>query len=316
MPTPQDGESKKDYLSRCMGYKDMQKYPSDQRYAICNSMWNKAKGKKSDTSRVLIRMALSDLEIREDGETPGVCGHVNATVMRYGVVDAYHTMFKRGCMDKTKRGKVKAGKVQVYLDHAYGVRTHVGVVRSLDTRSTDNVDEERATLDLFDTADGRNAKEYVSAVLAAKAFTGVSIGFYTRDMVPIDDKEKGRIYKYTDIEVEEVSITPRPAVPGAAVTGVRYDMAANVFDMEALRQLRARIGEEAFQELLLRTSPDEGDEVVEEEPSGDAETPDDQSDADEAQDDASTESDQPTEQYASVEDRIRAVRESYATEEA
>lgn len=41
MPTPNKGESKKDYLGRCMAYPEMNsKHPdSSQRYAICNSMW-------------------------------------------------------------------------------------------------------------------------------------------------------------------------------------------------------------------------------------------------------------------------------------
>ncbi len=45
MPKPKPKEKRKDYLSRCMRYPDMQKYPQDQRYAICNDMW-KSKSKK------------------------------------------------------------------------------------------------------------------------------------------------------------------------------------------------------------------------------------------------------------------------------
>ena len=44
MPTPQKGESEKDYMDRCMAYPDMQKYPPAQREAICRSMWKKKKG--------------------------------------------------------------------------------------------------------------------------------------------------------------------------------------------------------------------------------------------------------------------------------
>lgn len=39
MPKPQKGESKKDFISRCMGYDDMQKYDQKQRAAICYSYW-------------------------------------------------------------------------------------------------------------------------------------------------------------------------------------------------------------------------------------------------------------------------------------
>lgn len=40
MPTPKPNETKDDFLSRCMGYPDMQKYEPDQRYAVCQSKWD------------------------------------------------------------------------------------------------------------------------------------------------------------------------------------------------------------------------------------------------------------------------------------
>ena len=48
MPTPKQDETKNDFLSRCMGYPDMQKYDSDQRYAICQSKWDESKMKKQE----------------------------------------------------------------------------------------------------------------------------------------------------------------------------------------------------------------------------------------------------------------------------
>ncbi len=39
MPKPKSGESKDEFISRCMGYDDMQKYDQDQRAAICYSYW-------------------------------------------------------------------------------------------------------------------------------------------------------------------------------------------------------------------------------------------------------------------------------------
>jgi hypothetical protein len=39
MPKPNKGESKKEFISRCMGYEDMQKYDNKQRAAICYSYW-------------------------------------------------------------------------------------------------------------------------------------------------------------------------------------------------------------------------------------------------------------------------------------
>ena len=78
------------------------------------------------------------------------------------------------------------------------------------------------TADIFDTADGRAALEYVKAVLASGASTGFSIGFIPRasEMVQVDGKP---VERFTEIELREVSITPMPAVPGAEVASARND---------------------------------------------------------------------------------------------
>ena len=39
MPTPSSGETEQEFISRCMAYPDMQKYPQEQRAAICYSIW-------------------------------------------------------------------------------------------------------------------------------------------------------------------------------------------------------------------------------------------------------------------------------------
>ena len=43
MPNPKSGESKQDFISRCMAYDDMQKYDKKQRAAICYSYWEDSK---------------------------------------------------------------------------------------------------------------------------------------------------------------------------------------------------------------------------------------------------------------------------------
>lgn len=43
MPLPKKGESKDDFLQRCMGDPEMDTYPQDQRYAVCNSYWKEEK---------------------------------------------------------------------------------------------------------------------------------------------------------------------------------------------------------------------------------------------------------------------------------
>ena len=43
MPLTNKNETKDDYLQRCMGYWEMQKYDPEQRYAVCNSYWKEEK---------------------------------------------------------------------------------------------------------------------------------------------------------------------------------------------------------------------------------------------------------------------------------
>lgn len=43
MPTPKQGEKEKDFVSKCMGSDEMQKYDQDQRVAICYSKFREAK---------------------------------------------------------------------------------------------------------------------------------------------------------------------------------------------------------------------------------------------------------------------------------
>ena len=41
MPKPNKNETKDEFISRCMGYDDMQKYDQKQRAAICYSYWDR-----------------------------------------------------------------------------------------------------------------------------------------------------------------------------------------------------------------------------------------------------------------------------------
>ena len=154
-------------------------------------------------------------ELDTRGLPAGICGRIRGVALVYEVEDAYGTRFARGCLERTKREKLAAGKVQLFVDHQYGIRTHVGTVRALRTVG----DEEMLEADIFDTEDGRHAKEYVEAVVASEGYTGFSVGFFNRSLDMMSDT-------FTEVELDEVSITPRPAVPGADVQGVRADLAA------------------------------------------------------------------------------------------
>jgi len=175
-----------------------------------------------------IQRAFVPHEVRTTDLAEGVCGRVVGVGMVYDVQDSFQTMWAPGCLDMTKRSKVSAGKVQLFtagqMGHEYGVRSHVGVVREMGTRGN----EEWVTADLFDTEDGRRTKEYLNAVLRAGGSTGLSVGCYVRR----DERTAEGITRFTEVELEEFTITPRPAVPGAEIETVRQspDASWQLFD--------------------------------------------------------------------------------------
>lgn len=180
----------------------------------------------SGTKTPRVRHTIADqLTIRAEDKMPeGIAGSVSGVALTYEVVDTYGTVFARGSANRSIEQKVKARKVPLLMDHERRTGAHVGVV----TMMQDVGDSLMMTADLFDTPEGRAAREYVKAVIAAGATTGFSIGFVPRrsEMVAVDGKP---VERFTEIELREVSITPMPAVPGADVLGARAetDMSAD-----------------------------------------------------------------------------------------
>lgn len=243
---------------------------------------------------------LTTLELRAEDMPKGVCGVVQGVALVYGVTDAYDTMFKAGCLDRTKREKLAAGKVALFLDHSYGVREHVGVVRSLETMAGAEV----MTAHLFDTEDGREAKEYLAAVLASKAQTGLSVGFFSRETEWVDMPDGARVYQFNEIELEEISITPRPAVPGANVTGVRSDASDDGYTA-LFRGAFATLGPEKFRAVVREVDPDSA-------PASNATATSDSDAPPDGDSDADTRTDSGDPIPATMDERLLAYRRSYA----
>lgn len=185
----------------------------------------------------------ADLEIRTEGLPPGVCGQISGVALTYNQRDAYDTTFEPGCLDKTRSEKLAAGKIRLMADHMGTTNRHVGVVRQM----PDAGDMVMLQADLFDTDAGRSMLEYCKAVRAAGASTGLSIGFWDRaGEWKTDPGTNDRYYAYSEIELDEVSVTPMPAVPGAEMLAARheqnpellrkaFDAIADAVDSETLR---------------------------------------------------------------------------------
>lgn len=151
----------------------------------------------------------------------GVCGRLQGVALRYGQEDYYGTEFAAGCLSKSIAERVLSRKVNVFEDHDKKVRKHVGVVSDM----RDLGDTCTVIVDLFDTEDGRGALEYAKAVIAAGAETGFSVGFIPRKGEVVKDAAgmSTGVYRFLEIELRELSITPVPAVEGALVTGARFE---------------------------------------------------------------------------------------------
>lgn len=202
---------------------------------------------------------LAGLKFRAPGEgesfPEGVIGRVQAVLLRYNTIDDRGTIFRRGCLNRTRAEKVPAGRVGLFANmghdgmgmHYHGTRTHIGVIRSLD----DVGDDVLMSADIFDTADGRSVKEYLEAVLGSGAHTGASVGFLERAggraEAPDETGVMVRVYEFTDIELFEGTIVPLSAVPGTEVLAVR---ALPAVAETALRTIMGVIPRERLLEIV------------------------------------------------------------------
>lgn len=167
-------------------------------------------------------ISFTHLELRSEDALPeGVCGRIQGVALTYDTVDYYGTMFAPGCMARSIVERVAANKVNLFLDHTKEVRSHVGIVRTMN----DIGDTCVMTADILDTVEGRDTLEYCKAIIAAGGETGISIGFIPRkgEVVKNSLGTATGTYRFTEIELREESITPVPAVDGAQVTGARTE---------------------------------------------------------------------------------------------
>jgi phage head maturation protease len=166
----------------------------------------------------------------------GVIGQVEGIALVYDVIDTHGTTFARGCLDRTVRERVKAGKVRLFLDHGdmpinggmYDTHLHIGTVRSvIDRQLEDGTHGAVFRADIFNTEAGRAAHEYLQAIAATSSETGVSIGMMfmpetTRAV--INGESCARI---REVPLGEISITSMSSVPGTRVTTVRADLSGD-----------------------------------------------------------------------------------------
>lgn len=243
----------------------------------------------------------------------GVCARMTGIALVYNVADDYDTKFAPGCLAKTRAEKVNMGKVRLFADHGPFTETHVGIVRSLE----DVGDAAVMVADLFDTDAGRAMKEYLVAVLASGAETGLSIGFRPRASEWVKDQESGDLYLvFTEIELREISVTPVNAVPGADVVGIRRGAGESDTDLlkrallNILRSLDKRDAEAVFtQAYATSAAPADTSSAQPTAATTDAAR---EAESAEHDDDAAAGDDDTDELLATDDERMIALRKTYA----
>lgn len=253
----------------------------------------------------------AQLACRAEEQLPeGVIGRVSGIALVYNVVDAWGTRFAPGSLDRTRREKLAAGRIQLFMaeddgSHQYGTRKHVGTVRSLE----DVGDNVVMGADLHDTEPAAELKRYLEAVVATNGFTGLSIGFRPRATQEATDENGDPILELTEVELAEITVTPIPAVPGARVLAVRTEPGEDEeTTKESARVLALR--------SLLRTVPREV--VTREIAARDATSPapDDASASESSSEESATPGDEEQSQNphpVPLADRVRAVRTVYGS---
>jgi HK97 family phage prohead protease len=250
----------------------------------------------------------------------GVCGRLTGIALVYDVPDDYGTLFKQGCLDKTRADRVNVGKVKLLADHGPFTDMHVGTVRTLQDVGGAAV----MSADIFDTEAGRRMKEYLEAVLGSGSETGLSIGFrpVKKEWKEVECGEGGgteMILCYEEIRLGEISVTPAPAVPGTEVTGIRRKPGETDEDLfrraltHILRELPEREARAVFDEVYASSAAPTDTPVVTDAPAEEEETPpaevaEDTADAAPAE--SATET--PAEEMATEEERLKTARALFA----
>lgn len=251
---------------------------------------------------------------------PGVVGRLQGIALTYDVLDDKGTTFARGALARTMRERVATGKVKLYWNHgdahvtgSYDTDLHIGIVRRMWDEQRGGAWVAMMEADIFDTEEGRRAHEYLRAVYAAGAETGLSIG-----MIPGTLKGDSR-YKLDGIDcaritecgLREISVVSEQSVPGTAVTHVRAETAPDITDDidygPLLRTIAAHVGADAFRAMtgaVLGDATDQSDSDAASDCNADA-------DSDAAPVDSPAEEAPAATLYASMDERLKVYRRLY-----
>lgn len=195
-------------------------------------------------------------------------GIVTVRAFTYDTLDSYMTVFRPGSATKSLNARLPT----IHGSHSWDIQNLIG--RAISWRDTSAGPEVTFRLDLH--PDVPVARQ-VLAQIESGTLTDVSIGFAstrTGRREPTKDEMKrwpGVDWVYDEIEVQEISVVPQGAVPGAEILALRSPMQRVQSALDRLRSQRSGTDDELDQMMdeaietairaLRRSSPIAADDV-------------------------------------------------------
>lgn len=198
MPMPNDGETRQDFIDRCvpMILNEGTADDNDQAVAICNSMWEDRKEKQMEYSK-----PLEITEFKAAGDDWVVEGYVST----FSNVDEGRDMVMPGAFQKTLKG---GPKVRFLMSHDPALV--LGVPRQLK-------EDKKGLFGAFKISKTQLGGD-VRQLLLDGALDSFSIGY-----IPVEWKIVSEdIRQLDEIKLYEASLVSLPMNPEATVTRVKY----------------------------------------------------------------------------------------------
>lgn len=209
LPKPHDGESRSDFISRCMADETMQdEYEQDQRVQVCQSQWE-------DSMKANISVPA---EFKADDSDENVV-HGYASI--FDNVDEQADVVKAGAFKKTISERVKKGLVKFFDSHEWSGQSTLGTVE--EATETDRGLKIKARLS--SAPDVQSIKQK----MIEGHISRLSIGYepiqtnWTGEYSPKSGME---IRELKELKLLEVSAVPIAANEEAVVTDVKAALKA------------------------------------------------------------------------------------------
>jgi HK97 family phage prohead protease len=229
IPKPKDGETKKEFISRCMGNDLMVKdYPDNkQRGAVCYSAWDKKDEKESDMK--IERRLSKDTEIRAEGDGKKLVGYAAVFNSLSEELWGFREKIAPGAFQRS----INAGAdVRALFNH------DPNFVLGRTTAKTLSLSEDSRGLKVeISPPDIQWANDLVASI-TRKDITQMSFGFRVVKE-QWEEKEDENIRTLLDVDLFDVAPVTFPAYTGTSIQS--RSLAERDLDIEGIERVFIRV---------------------------------------------------------------------------